>query len=91
MYKEDKLIIWLGTLEPTGVIVSTPSPFCWLGVGGGGGGEWNLQPNFQKRGLKGPQLLKGDCWERGGEFFRGGGGGGGVILPDFLPYLETNR
>ena len=21
----------------------------------------------------------------------GGGGGGGVILPDFLPYLETNR
>ena len=45
------------------------------------GEELNLQPNFQKkkkneragRGgrLTGPQLLEGDCWERGGDFFQG--------------------
>ena len=28
---------------------------------------------FSKRGgLAGPQLLEGDCWERGGDFFQGG-------------------
>ena len=33
----------------------------------------NLQPNYQKgRGLTGPQLLEGGCWERGGvDFFQG--------------------
>ena len=38
-------------------------------------GGVNLQPNFQKgeRGLKGPQLLKGGWWERGGDIFQGGG------------------
>ena len=32
-------------------------------------------PNFQKGGggLTEPQLLEGDCWERGVTFFRGGG------------------
>ena len=38
-------------------------------------GELSLQPNFQKkgRGLTGPQLLEGGCWERGGvTFFRVG-------------------
>ena len=30
---------------------------------------------FSKRGgLTVPQLLEGDCWERGGDFFQGGGG-----------------
>ena len=42
---------------------------------GGGWGGLSLQPNFQKGGggLKGPQLLEGGCWERGGgDFFQGG-------------------
>ena len=40
----------------------------------GGGGGLSLQPNIQKgRGLTGPQVLEGGCWERGGEFFQGGG------------------
>ena len=35
----------------------------------------SLQPNFQKRGgaLTGPQLLRGGCWENGGDFFQGRG------------------
>ena len=48
-------------------IVCTPPSL--LGEGG-----LNLQPNFQKGGgLTGPQLLKGGCWERGGDFFQGEG------------------
>ena len=42
----------------------------------GGRGELIIQPNFQKGGLTGPQLLDGVCWERGGYFFQGTGGGG---------------
>ena len=34
----------------------------------------HFQPNIQKGGLTGPQLLEGSCWERGVTFFRGGGG-----------------
>ena len=26
--------------------------------------------------MTGPQLLEGDCWETGADFFHGGGGGG---------------
>ena len=38
-----------------------------------GVGGLSLQPNIQKgRGLTGPQVLEGGCWERGGEFFQGG-------------------
>ena len=40
----------------------------------GGRGELIIQPNFQKGGLTGPQLLDGVCWERGGYFFQRGGG-----------------
>ena len=35
----------------------------------GGGGGWGVEPptKFKKGGdLKGPQLLEGGCWERGG-------------------------
>ena len=35
--------------------------------------KWSNSKNFQKGvGLTGPQLLEGDCWERGGDFFQGG-------------------
>ena len=35
-------------------------------------GGLNHQPNFQNGGgLTRPQLLQGDCWERGGDFFQG--------------------
>ena len=48
---------------------SVHPPFC-SGVGVGG---LSLQPNIQKgRGLTGPQVLEGGCWERGGDFFHGG-------------------
>ena len=37
--------------------------------------ELSLQPNFQKGGcLTGPQLLEGECWERGGWLFPRGEG-----------------
>ena len=38
------------------VLVCTPSP----PLSAGGGGE-NLQTNFQKGGLTGPQILEGSC------------------------------
>ena len=40
-----------------------------------GGGEGIEPPNkFSKsRDLTGPQLLEVNCWERGGDFFRGEG------------------
>ena len=46
-------------------------PLSW-GVGGGGGGV--KPPNFQKggRGLDKTSTFRGDCWERGGDFFQGG-------------------
>ena len=55
-------------------IVCTLPPFCWGRVGGGG--EFNLQPNFQKGGgdLKGPQLLKGVAGNEEVTVFRGDGG-----------------
>ena len=50
-------------------IVCTPPPFLQ------GGGELNIQPNFQKEGgLDKTSLLEGGCWERGGDFFQGEGG-----------------
>ena len=40
-----------------------------------GGGRVEPPTKFSKRGggLTGPQLLKGGCWERGGDFFQGEG------------------
>ena len=34
---------------------------------------------FHREELTGPQLLQGDCWERGGDVFQGEGGGGVVF------------
>ena len=51
----------------------TPPPP--LSAAGGVGGP---PTKFSKReGLAGPQLQKGDCWKRGGNFFRGEGWMGG--------------
>ena len=36
-------------------------------------GGLNLLPNFQKGGgLDRTSVFRGDCWERGGDFFQGG-------------------
>ena len=51
----------------TKIIVCTP-PFLLEGRGG-----VNLQPNFQKGGFTGPQLLEEGCWERLWQLFSGGG------------------
>ena len=45
--------------------VHPPPPFCK-------GGGLSLQPNFQKGGLTGPQLLEGVAGKEGVTFFRGG-------------------
>ena len=47
-----------------------------MGDGGKGGGGVNLQPNFKKGVLKGPQFLDGACWKRVGDLFQGRGGEG---------------
>ena len=39
---------------------------------GGGGGEPPTKFSKMRRGLTGPQLLEGGCWERGGDFIQGG-------------------
>ena len=44
-----------------------PSP-----LSAGGGGELSLQPNFQKEGLTGPQVLEGAAGKEGMTFFSGG-------------------
>ena len=66
MSPDEKIITLLPPqMEKCPIITCTP-----LSAGG-----VNLQPNFQKGegGLKGPQLLKGGWWERGGDIFQGKG------------------
>ena len=44
------------------------------------GGKVEPPTEFSKNGgLTGPQLFEVNCWEKGGDFFRGGGGGEGGL------------
>ena len=63
--------------HPAGIVLSTCIVCTTLSDGGWGegrGGGVNLQPNFKKGVLKGPQFLDGACWKRVGDLFQGRGG-----------------